>query len=227
MKIKLLTLALAFCSACVFAQEVKVRGALKKIMHEGDISSKISLTELKDVQNLYGLGAVANLKGEILVWDSVPYSSFVENDSLKTRKSFEIGATLFVHTEVEDWKEVSFPDSVETYEQFESFLKKLTEKEPFPFLVKGKIPLVKWHVIDWKDGDTEHTHHKHKTSGANGTLENVEAEILGFYSTKHKKVFTHYYNTTHLHIKFPKENFVAHVDDIKFGKDLKFYLPKD
>ncbi len=226
MKTKLAILIFTFIFSSAFTQEVKVKGALKKIMHEGNISSKVSLTDFKDSKNFYGLGAVENLKGEILVWDSVPYSSFVENDSLKTKKSFELGAALLIYTEVEEWEQVSFPDSIETYEQFENFLGNYTQKSTFPFLIKGKVPFVKWHVIDWKKGDTEHTHQKHKTSGKNGILENVESEILGFYSTKHKKIFTHLYNTTHLHAKFTKENFVAHVDDIKFGKNLKFYLPK-
>ena len=45
--------------------EVAFKGALKNIMHKGDLSANISLSELADIDHLYALGAVENLKGEI------------------------------------------------------------------------------------------------------------------------------------------------------------------
>ena len=39
-------------------------------MHHGDLSSKIDLMELENLENLYALGAVEQLKGEILIMNS-------------------------------------------------------------------------------------------------------------------------------------------------------------
>ena len=52
---------------------------LKNIMHHGDLSSKIDLMELENLENLYALGAVEQLKGEILIMNSKPYISSCEH----------------------------------------------------------------------------------------------------------------------------------------------------
>jgi len=63
--------------------KVDYKGALKNMMHKGDLSAKISLSEINEINYLYALGAVENLKGEILILDGIPSVSYVEgNDSL-------------------------------------------------------------------------------------------------------------------------------------------------
>ena len=41
-------------------------------------------------------------------------------------------------------------------------MKRLANTKPFPFLIEGNASSLNWHVIDWKKGDTEHTHEKHQ-----------------------------------------------------------------
>lgn len=88
MRILILSLIIIMTSCSVSNDiEVKVHhyGALKNMMHKGDLSSKVTLDELKDINHLYALGAVENLKGEVLVLDGIPSISYVKgNDSLKT-----------------------------------------------------------------------------------------------------------------------------------------------
>ncbi|MBT8254329.1 MAG: hypothetical protein KJN68_10175, partial [Bacteroidia bacterium] len=56
--------------------EVKYSGALKTIM-SGNIQPVLSLDSLSNYKNLYALGAVENLKGEIQIFDGKPSNSFV------------------------------------------------------------------------------------------------------------------------------------------------------
>ena len=151
--------------------KVEHKGALRNMMHKGDISAKISLSELKDKPNLYALGAVENLKGEIQVFDGEPLIAFASDGKLSFDSSFDKKATLLVYTQVPEWKELTIPNTITSYEQLETFIRESAEKngldveEPFPFLISGKAKSLDWHVIDWKEGDTEHTHKKHIESG--------------------------------------------------------------
>jgi len=60
--------------------------------------------------------------------------------------------------------------------------------KPFPFLVNGNFDSLDWHIIDWKEGDLEHSHAKHIQARLNGTKHNTKERVLGFYSNKHHAI---------------------------------------
>jgi len=211
--------------------EVKYKGALKNIMHKGDLSSKIGLIELRDIQNIYALGAVENLKGEIQIFNNKPFNTYVQEGELKIDSSYTKQATLLVYASVTDWVSIPIPNAVVTLHDLEKFIKKAASEnnidthKPFPFLVEGTAKEIDWHVIDWKDGDQEHTHKKHISSGLNGTLKNVEVELLGFYSNSHHAIFTHHTTNMHIHMKSTSGNIAGHVDDLELGTNMTLKLP--
>lgn len=84
---------------------------------------------------------------------------------------------------------------------------------------------MKWHVIDWKEGDAEHTHEKHRNSGLNGTLIRESVEILGFYSGRHHGLFTHHTTNMHLHMKNSEGTIVGHVDGLTLKQGMELKLP--
>jgi acetolactate decarboxylase len=153
---------------------VEYRGALRNFMHQGDLSAKASLSDLRDLPHLYALGAAENLKGEIQVFDGKPANSFVSDSRLVIDTAFGKNAALLVWTSVEQWTSVPVPDGVSAYEELETFIEKaaresgIDTKKPFPFLLEGAPAALDWHVIDWPEGDTEHTHEKHRTSDPTG-----------------------------------------------------------
>jgi acetolactate decarboxylase len=234
LKILITVISIALCLSLTLSDGYKVeyKGTLKKIMHEGDISSKIKLEELKDKENLFALGAVENLKGEILIWDSEPFVSYVDNGQLMIDNSFQKNATLLVYTQIQNWMKIDITETIKTYKELENFIENaaaennINVEEPFPFLLSGEPASVDWHVIDWKKGDTEHSHEKHKKSGMNGTLENIKLEILGFYSKKHHTIFTHHTTNMHLHVKSKDNKIYGHVDDITLNSNMHLFLPK-
>ena len=214
--------------------EVHHFGALKNMMHKGDLSAKVTLDELKEMNHLFALGAVENLKGEVLILDGIPSVSYVKgNDSSKTMMlddSFEKNACLLVLASVEEWESIYIPNTVVTYEDFEVFVEEIALKKgintdkPFPFMIEGIAKSFDWHIIDWPEDDTEHSHEKHIHSGLYGTLENQEAEMLGFYSNKHHAIFTHHTTNMHIHVK--SEKVIGHIDDMTFGIDMMLKIPK-
>ncbi len=210
--------------------EVKHSGALRTIM-SGNIQAVISLDSLSNKKNLYALGAVDNLKGEIQIFNSKPSNSFVIDGSLKIKDSYNLKAALLVYAEVEAWDSFQIEKS-KTKSELEEKIFKMAKsnginlEKPFPFLLEGNVASLDWHVINWNEGDTIHNHKKHKASGLNGTLRNTDVEILGFYSTKHKAVFTHHTTNMHMHFKTDDTATTGHVDDLLLNETITLKLPK-
>ncbi len=214
------------------AFKVEYKGALKNFMIKGDISAKAELSDLKEIKHVYALGAVENLKGEIQIFDGEPFITSVENNTLKFEKTLEKKAALLVYASVENWVSIQIPTKISSYEQLEKFIEEsannyhINTNEPFPFLIEGTIRSFDWHVINWKEGDTIHTHKKHKTSGLHGSLNNKNVEMLGFYSNSHHAVFTHHTTNMHIHIKTLDKKVAGHLDGLTLGENMILKLPK-
>jgi len=210
--------------------EVKHAGALKNFMHKGDISAKASLDTLNPV-DLYALGALENLKGEFIVVDGEPYLSREVNGELLIEKTYEARVSLLVYSYVSNWKDQEIKESVSSYRELEILVEEAATKfgidveTPFPFLIKGKINSFGWHVINWPENDTMHTHLRHIESGLNGVEENRDITILGFYSRLHQSIFTHHTTHMHLHVLTKEKDLVGHVDEIIPGTDFKLLFP--
>lgn len=219
------------CDAPIDNGTVHHSGALRNIM-SGNLQATISLDSLSRKRNLYALGAVKDLKGEIQIFDGKPLISSKNNDEIKLQNDYSNQAALLVWTQVEEWEDISIPDHVKSKKDLETFVKQqadslnLPKDEPFVFLLEGKIQRLDWHVIDWEIGDKVHTHQKHKEAGLNGSLQNQNVQILGFYSEKHKAVFTHHSTFMHMHFKNESENIAGHVDDLELSGNTVLKLPK-
>lgn len=210
--------------------EVKFSGALKTLM-SGNIEPVMSLDSLSVKKQLYALGAAAHLKGEIQIFDSKPSNSFVLDSSLQIRDSYQQKASLLVYAEVAEWDSFQIEKN-DIHNTLEDHIFKIASdnginvEKPFPFLLEGKVASLYWHVINWKDGDSIHNHKKHKESGLNGRLKNSEVQIIGFYSTQHKAVFTHHTTNVHMHFKTLDNRLAGHIDDLDFSEALTLKLPK-
>lgn len=210
---------------------VEYAGALKNIMRKGDLSANIDLATLRDKPGLFALGALTDLKGEVLVLGSEPYMASVRQDSLRIDQTFDRSATLLVYSMVEKWEQQAVPIQVRTKADLEAYLVKAAKEQgintdaPYPFRLIGKVASVDWHVINWKEGDREHSHEKHISSGLHGTLVDTAVEILGFYSEHHRAVFTHHTTNIHMHFKTADGQIVGHADDLELAAGMQLLLP--
>lgn len=225
-------LLLAGCSSPEASRfHVAYRGALKTIMHDGDISAKADLNEFQENEHLYALGALEDLKGEILILDGEPSVSTVEASQIRIDHSFRHGAALFVYASVHRWRSFEIPDAVITNGSLEQFIaataasNDIAADEPFPFLLEGRADTVQWHVIDWPEGDPVHTHEKHKASGLHGVETGMTVTALGFYSEHHHAIFTHYSTNMHLHGMTDDGRIAGHLDRLIPGTGMILKLP--
>lgn len=210
---------------------VKHAGALKNFMHEGDVSAKASLDSLNPT-DLYAVGALENLKGELIIIDGQPYLSRVVNGEVEIDKSYDSKASLMVYSYVSDWRQFQIEQPINSKIELEGIIEEYALQEgidlekPFPFMVKGKLFSFTWHVVNWPEHATIHTHEKHITSGLNGVEEDREITILGFYSRNHKGIFTHHTTNMHMHVLTDDWELSAHVDEVVPGESFVVMLPK-
>ncbi|HSI71263.1 MAG TPA: hypothetical protein VK941_13590 [Gillisia sp.] len=204
--------------------EVKYYGALKTLMMEGNLAATTSLAEYEDIENFYALGAMEDLKGEIQIFNSKALNSVVKNDTLQIDKTYTAKAALLVLARVPLWMSIPIPDSIKSHASLEKFISqtavrnKLDVDKPFPFLLEGKVSTLKWHVLNWKDGDTIHSPQKHKESGLQGLLKKEKVEVLGFYSNSHHRIFTHHTSNVHMHFRDREDSLAGHVDELIPGE---------
>ena len=232
--IALFVVALPFmnCKTPAPVYHVQQRGALSTLMHEGDLRAAIALDSLRHVPNLYALGAMENLKGEVLIYGSEAFVSSVQDSAVHVARDFKHKAALLVYVQIKRWQEIKILEKVQSMKALESFVAQTAKQrglktdEPFPFLLRGVIARLDWHVIDWAEGDTVHTHAKHKASGLHDKLEQEGVEILGFYSERHRGIFTHRESNMHLHMKTAAGNLAAHVDDLSLDGEASLFLPE-
>lgn len=212
--------------------KVENEGAMREMFQTGNIEGKTEIAKIIPQKNLYAVGPLENLSGEIMIWNGKVLTSFMNDKSVKVETNPNAKAVFFVWANVEKWREIIVPNTIKTYDELEEFIAESAEKmnlnstEPFPFLLKGKFQTVEWHINDYKSDGTKLTREKHDLLKYKTKSENKKLEMLGFYSTKHKGIFTHHTRTTHIHATDKKRSFVGHVDEFTLNGNIKIFLPE-
>jgi acetolactate decarboxylase len=235
--IYILAISLVFLQSCQEKKTASVEGvasagALHEIM-SGNLQANKSLEDLKGIPNLYALGAVEGLKGEVQIIDSKAYVSRVSPQQMEIDTTFSANAAMVVYAQVPEWKEISIPKAILTMKQFDSFLYHTAAKEgldnskPFPFMIEGHVRKIDWHVVDWdQNSNIEHTHENHRLTGLMGVTVQEKATILGFYSQNHSGVYVPHDVNWHMHFVAENERVAAHIDDLLLGEYMTLKLPK-
>ena len=91
-----------------------------KNLKVGQLYGNINLDTIGNKINLYGLGPVEYLAGEILIIDGKSYKSTVVTDTtMKVEETYNIKAPFFGYANVAKWTEQTLPDSILTIQQLE------------------------------------------------------------------------------------------------------------
>jgi acetolactate decarboxylase len=209
--------------------EVKVAGAMKNIMMQGNFKTFANLDTFSK-PNLYGLGPVEDLKGEIMVLNGEVYSSEKRDGKIINTQNKTNKAAMLVYSYVKSWKAIEVNANVKNYAELETLIAATAKQHgydttvPFAFKIEAKTALANYHIIDWKRGVT-HTMENHKQFAYSGVTENSDVIIVGFYSDHHHSIFTHHTTNMHLHIMNSKTKQVGHLDNIQLKNSIVIYLP--
>lgn len=212
------------------SNEIKVQGAMKNVMRKGELHGTIFLDTIQTKSNLYGLGPLEYLKGELLIYNGVSYVSKVKTEGkVLMEKTFQAQAPFFVYANVESWIEIKLPKNVRTIQHLEKFLDEYTKnvKRPFAFRLEGEFELVKFHIQNLPNNSIVRSPEDAHVGQAKYLSMSEKGKILGFFSTEHQTIFTHHDSYIHMHFINDSETEMGHIDDLKIspkGK-IKLYLP--
>ena len=208
--------------------DVKVVGAMKEVMWNGELGSSIDLDTISDKTGLYGLGPESYLTGELLIMKGTAYVSKVTSDtSMSVEKNFETSAPFFVYANVKEWEELALPGSVKNIQELERFIDEKTTgfKRPFAFKLHGRAANAIIHILDLPEGTKVSSPDDAHRGQINYSLEDEDVNIVGFFSTEHKAVFTHHDSYVHMHLITEDESKMGHLDELEIGS-MKLFLPK-
>ncbi|WP_341903421.1 acetolactate decarboxylase [Fluviicola taffensis] len=208
---------------------IQIVGAMKNVMWKGQLYGTLDLDTISNKHHLFGLGPVEFLTGELLIIDGKAYKSSVLTDStMQVEETFQAKAPFFGYANINSWSEQDLPDHIRTISQLESFLEKITKKSnrPFFFQLKGRIEKAQIHVVNLPKGSTVSSPEEAHQGQTNYFLTNEEVDILGFFSTEHKAIFTHHDTYLHMHLITSDKQKMGHLDDFLFREGtFKLYLP--
>src|SRR5689334_9128081 len=71
------------------AAKVEVFGSVREV-HEGDTDGVVRLDRWKGVGDLYAVGALEGLRGEVTIVGGVPVASLTEGGGVQTRSGLEV-----------------------------------------------------------------------------------------------------------------------------------------
>lgn len=200
-------------------------------MWKGQLYGNIHLDTLSDKTHLHGLGPLEYLAGEVLILDGKSYRSTVISDStMKVEETFDIKAPFFGYANIAKWTEQTLPDSIQTIQQLEQYLDEVTvaSTRPFMFKLSGAVDKATIHVVNLPEGSKVSSPAEAHEGQVNYQVNNEHADIVGFFSTEHKAIFTHHDTFLHMHLITADRQKMGHLDEALFQKGtMKLYLPTD
>jgi acetolactate decarboxylase len=227
----ILTLTNCTTKARQTTNEVKIVGQMKNVMWKGQLYGNINLDTIAEKTNLYGLGPIEYLAGEILIINGKSYKSVVVSDStMIVEETYDIKAPFFGYANISKWTDQTLPDSIQTIHQLEEYLDKITKNSPRPFMFKlsGTVEQATIHIVNLPKGSKVSSPDEAHEGQKNYELKNEQSEIIGFFSTEHKAILTHHDTYLHMHLITKDRQKMGHLDEVLFKKGtMKLYLPTE
>jgi len=210
---------------------VKIIGAMKNVMWQGELQGKIFLDTIKEKRHLYGMGPSEFLNAELLIVDGRSYrSSVLTDNTMQVEETYNSKAPFFGYVNIERWMEENIPGKTKTLKELEQYLEVKTRNRsgPFFFRLSGMVSEAKIHIVNLPPGTTVKSPGDAHTGRVFYSLRNEEVDIIGFFSTAHQAVFTHHDTFLHMHLISSDKKKMGHLDELLFdpGK-MKLFLPAD
>ncbi len=229
LSLTILTLFYRSSNAQQITHEVKIVGQMKNVMWKGQLYGNLYLDTISNKKNLYGFGPVEYLTGEILIINGKSYkATVVSNTKMKVLETYDINAPFFAYDHISNWTEQPLPDSIQTIQQLELYLDQITLSSPRPFMFKlfGEVEKATIHIVNLPKGSKVSSPEEAHKGQVNYNLSNETADIIGFFSTEHKTIFTHHDTFLHMHLITSNRKKMGHLDEVLFKKGtMKIYLP--
>jgi alpha-acetolactate decarboxylase len=233
-----LTAALLLTGAAAWADTLPFGftafGGFKRMSHTGDTGGQVKLADLPQSPGTWGVGALAGLAGEVLLYDGrLLVSRGDSHKGMTTMAKPSDEAVLFAAARVQEWRDLPLPSDM-TQVQFEAFVVKqamglgLDINQPFPFLVDGRFPDITWHVVTGQTPNMKHGGgHANKHAGMKVFEQsNVAGRLVSVYSgAQYEGVVSHPGQRFHVHYVDELLRTSGHVDVYSLASGTVLKLP--
>lgn len=206
-------------SFLAYTQEPKNVGSMTTMGKE-NFAPHIQLDTIANKKHLFGMGPYGRMQGEITVWNGIPfYSSVNASGEGIVAKSWKIEAPFFVYTHVTKWKKHKIDLNCENLDDLQKAIENLAKtkgydlKTPSVLKLKGKFDKLTTHIVMPRSADI--AGYQANKKQADYDFEQIEGEILVFYSQKHQGIYTHKDSFIHAHFLSKDKNTMGHIDKIK------------
>lgn len=216
---------------------LEVYGSFRRLAHTGDTAGKVALGAIRAEPGVWGVGALAGLKGELAVADGRVLVSRGSDLNGRTEPPGPSDmATLYAGAKVSAWKAVTLPNEMDRQE-FERFLEASAKKlgaaqdAPLIFRVEGVFPKLIWHVVRGRPSHagavTAHGGQHANPHAAMNVFEEPgnRGQLIGIYSGEALEgVVSHPGERLHLHFADGSLSRSGHVDDYSVAAGAILYL---
>ena len=203
--------------------EVDHFGNLSELMHEGKVFGRVGLDTLEK-ENLYGLGAIEGLKGELLMLNGQSYTAKADSTGLILSQTDSVKAALWVQARVLKWDTLNMSSTEDLSGILEAELSPRTKGKASPFLILARPKQLNYHVLNFQGEKPDARNHKQ--GSLTGGVSDQDVIILGFYAHNAEGIYTHKGSKTHLHFISESLNVCGHVDKLDLSNDsFKLLIP--
>ena len=210
---------------------VRHAGNRNNIIQNGDLSARINLGTLSEISNLYAIGPLEGLKGEITIYNGKSSIATIENEQPKIYSSLNYNAIFLVYTSASQWKQMTVETSMSGLSTVEAFVQKMANKnnvdaqKPFPFRMEGIVDSLNYHII-YKSDNAPHNKIEHQRAKQKFSVYNSRVLIIGFWTdVESQGLYTHPDKRTHLHFMLEDNTESGHIDNIQLREGAILYLP--
>jgi len=218
-------------SFMTFAQKVHTSGEARNVMMGIDLSPTIQIDSLTSKPNLYALGPVENLQGEITVFNGAVHTSSIANGKIVSRLQNNVRAPFLAYAYVSNWQLYELTVQITNQKSVEQLVDSIgkihgyTDSDAFPFLLESTWQHLDFHIIMRDTTEEKHSHESHNKAKVKFNRKETDATLLGFYSRHHEGVFTHRGQYVHIHYLREDKNETGHLDDVQHVGSIKLFLP--
>lgn len=205
-----------------YVQSVKIIGKMSEVMRKGNLTPTIMMDTISNKTNLYGMGPLDSLKGELIILDGKIYKSFIQNDIVVIDSSAsKVLAPFFSYVNISKWSWLLLPNTVTNLKSLNDYLSNRFSKseQPFYFKIIGTIDSGTIHIANLPSYYKIKSPNDALTGQVKFSLKNEQVVILGFFSFNHQGIFTHHDTNMHLHLLTKNRALMGHVDDLFFNSN--------
>lgn len=224
MKILLIFPFLSILTSCNYSDQkstVKVVGQMRDVMWKGDLKGKISTDSLSQY-NAYGLGPVEGLTGEVLLFEGKTFiSNVIDSISHEVILKESINAPFFVYSNDSELKEISFPSKKLDLRSTEYLIDSLYSNYDKPLLIRidGVFKNLSIHSVNLPPGSSVSSPNEAHKGLTKYNFNNLKGTIVGFFSRKHKAIFTHHDSFLHAHFISESYSIMGHLDSVTYDSE--------